>query len=85
MTDKASDGTSEIKGTNYAPQTRGPRQMGKSLVAGGTSEVIGESQYPNGDTRHGINPANVHTSARDQHYTHPDGVAHRARERSGGK
>lgn len=71
------DSTKSIRGTNYAPQTRGPRQMGRREVAGSHTQVIGESQYHDGQPRHGINPANVSGGARKLHYTHPEAVAHR--------
>jgi hypothetical protein len=71
------DSTKSIRGVDTTPKGREPRQLGRAEVAGSHSETIGESKYPDGQTRHGVNLANVHTSARDQHYGHKGQEAHR--------
>jgi hypothetical protein len=50
--------------------------MGRAEVAGSNTETIRESTYADGQARHGINPDNVHTTARSARYK--DGEQHRA-------
>jgi len=77
------DSTKQIKGTNMAPSGRGPRQRDHNVTMPGShTETIRESQYRDGQVRHGINPANVRRDASARHYTHPEAEAHRQRERS---
>jgi hypothetical protein len=66
----------EIRGVDTNPKGREPRKMGRAEVAGSHSETIQESKYGDGQTRHGTDPINAHTSARTQR--HRDGEAYRA-------
>ncbi len=61
------------------PRGKQPMKLGRAEVAGGRTETIQESKYPDGQTRHGINMANVH--GRDRH-RYKDGEAYRASQRS---
>jgi hypothetical protein len=71
------DSVKQIRGVDTNPKGREPRHPGRAEVAGGHTQVIQESKYPDGQVRHGTNLANVHTDAKDQHYGHKDQEAHR--------
>jgi hypothetical protein len=71
------DSVKNIRGVDTKPKGREPRHPGRAEIAGGHTQVIQESKYPDGQVRHGTNLANVHTSAKNQHYAHPDQAAHR--------
>jgi len=77
------DSTKAIKGVNTAPKGRSPMPLGKSEAPGSRTEVIRSHVHrTSGHEVHGINPANVHSSARSTHYASKASADHRARERS---
>jgi len=74
------DGIRNIKPVITDVKGHPPRQLGR--MHGPTAappETIRESKYAGGQTRHGTNADNVHTTARTQR--HRDGAAHHAAER----
>ncbi len=74
------DGIRNIKGVDTSPKGHEPRKL--TRMHGPTTappEIIRESKYGDGQTRHGTNADNVHTTARTQR--HRDGEAYRAGNR----
>jgi hypothetical protein len=71
------DSVKNIRGVNPKPKGSESRQMGRAQVAGGSTEVIRPSKYPDGQDRMGTPAGMENTSARTRHYLHPESVQHR--------
>jgi hypothetical protein len=77
------DGTKQIKPVSTDLKGRKPFGLAKSELAGSRSEtVLSHVHRTGGHQVDGINPANVHTTARSTHYASKASAEHRARERS---
>jgi hypothetical protein len=79
------DSTKSIKGVSQDRREGKQLQLGRREFPGGKSQVVRPHKTPDGQTVEGTPAGMEHTSARTRHYLHPEAVAHRARERSGGK
>jgi hypothetical protein len=71
------DGTKQIKGVSQERREGKPLQLGRRVVAGSTSKVVPPHKTPDGQHVEGTTSDQSNTSARDQHYAHPDQAAHR--------
>jgi hypothetical protein len=71
------DGTKDIKRWNPEPARTAPGAPAVTHKPVARGNVVRPGQYANGENREGTPAGRENTSARSQHYSHPEQQAHR--------